>query len=456
MRHDGQLIVIYLKSALLNSFILQLLLRNTKGDSGVIFSIFTTTLMGGLAGYSYLKKSGISNDADKIQRIFNNSGMTIREDGKVKTIRLQRKRKIEGGIEYIYQLPLGMSSKDVSDKQHVLEDGLNIKNKSVQWEISDFLSLKFDRTIVKQLKEIGEKPARERKQIEIDFDGMLRIRVYNHGLLEKYPWDESYVKSDSWSVPIGHTRNKVIRHDFDKHKHLIIAGATGYGKSAILKLIITSLVLQQPKNTNLHLIDLKGGSAFQRFKELEQTKSFTREPKEAKDILKTIQEQMKNTYSEIVEEGYEDIKESGRKERHFIIIDEAADIADDAAAMEVITDLARRGRGAGYYIIYATQYPSSQSIPQQTKRNIPARLCFVLDDATASNTALGQTGAESLPMIPGRGIYKNVKTQVVQTPFITNEEIRKQIAPFIQQNKEVKSIEKPKENRSNSFELEEV
>ncbi|WP_433957013.1 hypothetical protein [Cytobacillus horneckiae] len=44
----------------------------------MIFSILTTTLMGGLAGYSYLKKSGISNDADKIQRIFNNAGMTIR------------------------------------------------------------------------------------------------------------------------------------------------------------------------------------------------------------------------------------------------------------------------------------------------------------------------------------------------------------------------------------------
>jgi hypothetical protein len=395
----------------------------------MFFEIGSIIVMGGLAGYASLKTGGTpSNDADKIQKIFANSGWNGRNG---ETIRLQRKAKFKGGVEYVYQVPLGFDRKKVESEKYILEDGLNIRHKYFEFEPSELLKIKLDKTVIKQIKKILTNKKVKKKEIGFEFDGMLRIKVYNERIKDQYNWDESYLKPDTWSIPIGQTRQGVVRHDFDEHKHLVIAGATGYGKSAILKLIVTSLVLQQTEDVNLHLIDLKGGSAFQRFKNLKQTKSFTRDPKEAKELLQSIQTEMNKAYTEIVDQGYEDIKESGRKERHFIVIDEAADIADDSACMEVVTDIARRGRGAGYYLIYATQYPSSQSIPQQTKRNIPSRLCFVLDDATASNTALGQTGAEELPLIPGRGIYKNVKSQVVQTPYITNKEIKKQITPHI-------------------------
>ncbi|MBO1515507.1 FtsK/SpoIIIE domain-containing protein [Metabacillus bambusae] len=395
----------------------------------MLFEIGSIIVMGGLAGYASLKQSGsTSNDADKIQKIFANSGWNGRNG---ETIRLQRKAKFKGGVEYVYQIPLGFDRKKIEADKHILEDGLNIRHKHFEFDPSDLLKIRFDKTVLKQIKKILTNKKIKRKEIELNFDGMLKVKVYNERMQDQYEWDESYLKPGTWSVSIGNTRQGVVRHDFDEHKHLIIAGATGYGKSAILKLIVTSLVLQQPNNTNLHLIDLKGGSAFKRFEDLKQTKDFTRDPKEAKDILEDIQMKMNEAYTDIVDKGFEDIKESGRKERHFIIIDEAADIADDSACMDVVTDIARRGRGAGYYLIYATQYPSSQSIPQQTKRNIPSRLCFVLDDAVASNTALGQTGAEELPLIPGRGIYKNVKSQVVQTPFINNKEIQKRITPHI-------------------------
>lgn len=426
----------------------------------MLFEIGSTIIMGGVAGYAYFKTSGSpSNDADKIQRIFANSGWNGRNG---ETIRLQRKRKFKGGVEYVYQYPLGFDRKKVESEKHILEDGLNIRHKHLEFNPSDLLKIKFDKTILQQLERIFTDKKIKRKEVELSIDGMLKIKVYNDKMQDQYSWDESYLKPGTWSVSIGQTRQGVVRHDFDEHKHLIIAGATGYGKSAILKLIVTSLVLQQSEHVNLHLIDLKGGSAFQRFKDLKQTKNFTRDPSQAKEILEEIQVKMNEAYTDIVDQGYEDVKESGRKERHFIIIDEAADIADDSACMDVVTDIARKGRGAGYYLIYATQYPSSKSIPQQTKRNIPSRLCFVLDDATASNTALGQTGAEELPLIPGRGIYKNVKSQVVQTPYISNKEIQKQITPHIvikpRKDKESDNVEprKGEETRSNTFEFEEV
>ncbi|MFT4415337.1 FtsK/SpoIIIE domain-containing protein [Fredinandcohnia humi] len=424
----------------------------------MIIEIGSIIIMGSLAGYASLKKGGTtSNDADKIQKIFANAGWNGKNG---ETIRLHRKSNFSGGIEYVYQVPLGFDRKRIEAEQHILEDGLNIRHRLFEFNPTDLFKVKINSSMFKQIKMIFTKKKIDRKEIELGFDGMLRIKVYKESMKEQYEWDEGYLMNGTWSVSIGNTRQGVVRHDFDEHKHLIIAGATGYGKSAILKLIVTSLVLQQPENVKLHLIDLKGGSAFQRFKDLKQTKNYTREPKEVKEILQNIQIEMNKTYTDIVDSGFEDIKESGRKERHFIIIDEAADIADDSECMEVVTDIARRGRGAGYYLIYATQYPSSQSIPQQTKRNIPSRLCFVLDDAIASNTALGQTGAEELPLIPGRGIYKNVKSQVVQTPYISNRQIEKCIKPHvvIKPRKEESSIEyrEGKKTGSNSFILEET
>jgi S-DNA-T family DNA segregation ATPase FtsK/SpoIIIE len=99
--------------------------------------------------------------------------------------------------------------------------------------------------------------------------------------------------------------------------------------------------------------------------------------------------------------------------------------------MDILTDIVRKGRGAGYYLIYATQYPSAQAIPMQIKRNIPARLCFVLDSQSASMTVLDAPGAEDLPEMPGRGIYKDTKQTIIQAPYMSNEQIKKRIAPHI-------------------------
>ncbi|MGG1691829.1 FtsK/SpoIIIE domain-containing protein [Heyndrickxia ginsengihumi] len=374
----------------------------------MIFEVVTSIAVAGLAGYSFLKTKGTgTSDADKIQTIFTNADLSIRKGGKTETIRLQRKRKFEGGTEYIYQLPLGLSSKEVIEKKHVLEDGLNVRSNVFEFRFSDLKSLKFDKSIVRQIRGLL-KSKRKKKEIDIEFDGMLRIKIYNESMPNLVEWNESLLKPGTWSIPIGYTRNgEIINHDFDKSKHLIVAGATGYGKSVILKLIVTSLICQQPENVELSLIDLKGGSAFHRFKDCMQTKYYSRDPKTAEKVLIEIQKDMNNSFLGVVDNGFEDVKEAGIKKRHFIIIDESADLSDYKNAMDIVTDIARRGRSAGYYLIFCTQYPTAEVIPSQTKRNVIARLCYVVDTDTASRVVLDEGGAEQLPDIPGRGIYKN-------------------------------------------------
>lgn len=401
----------------------------------MIVEIASTLAFGGLAGYSYVKSNGnkpVKSDSDKILKIFNNAGLN--KGGE--TIRIIRKEEIDNGMMYVFQLPLGLGSEDIFRKKSVIEDGLNTRSRESEIHFKDIKKLKdlkWDTTIFKQLKKIFTKTKMLNKEVEIEYDGMLKVKVFEGPMDEKIPWNKEMLEPGTWKVLIGKKRTELIYHDFDKTKHLIIAGVPGSGKSVVMKLIITSLILSQPNNVTFSLIDLKGGPAFSRFKNCKQVKNFAVNNSEALDVLKKVEEDMERVYQDVlVSKGFEDITEAGIKERHFLVIDEAADLAGDDKAVKILTNIVRKGRGAGHYVIYATQYPTVQTVASQIKRNIPARLSYVLDSAIASNAVLDTNGAEDLPDdIPGRGIYKIAKINHFQTILITNPEIDKQIMPYI-------------------------
>lgn len=399
----------------------------------MFFEIGSTIVMAGVAGWAYLKQNGpATNDAEKIQRIFANSGMTIKEKGKMKTIRLHRKRSFKNGTEYVYQLPLGMSSKQIIDSKHVLEDGLNVRHEYLEFNAAELKNIQWNENVFPQIKKVFE-PKRGQKEIDIDYDGMLKIRVYHEPLTDYLPWNDAYF-SRGWRVPVGETRKGLIYHDFEKTPHIIVAGTTGFGKSQYLKMLVTTLIQQQPENVRLNLIDLKGGTAFQRFANLTQIENYGRNPEEAREILLSVQENMNEMLNRVVEGGFEDVQEAGIKERHYVIVDEAADIAGDPVSMEIVSDIARRGRGAGYRLVYCTQYPTNQTIPSQVRPNIGARVCFLLKTNIQSRAVLDEGGAEDLPEIRGRAIYQLNKNIIVQTPYITNDEINDRIQSHIRKD----------------------
>lgn len=407
---------------------------NNKDGDEMIVEIASTLAFGGLAGYSYVKSNGnkpVKSDSDKILKIFNNAGLN--KGGE--TIRILRKEEIDNGMMYVFQLPLGLGSDEITSKKKVLEDGLNTRSRLTEIHFRDIKNikhLKWDKTILKQLKKIFTKTQMINKEVEIEFDGTLRLKVYDSPQDEKIPWEETMLQPGTWKVLIGKKRAELIYHDFDKTKHLIIAGVPGSGKSVVMKLIITSLILSQPDNVSFSLIDLKGGPAFARFKDCKQVENFAVNNKEALDVLKKVEADMERVYRDVlVAKGFEDITEAGIKERHFLVIDEAADLAGDKEAVEILTNIVRKGRGSGHYVVYATQYPTVQTVASQIKRNIKARLTYVLDSAIASNAVLDTNGAEDLPETPGRGIYKVAKMKHFQTVLIENSEIEKQIKPYI-------------------------
>jgi DNA segregation ATPase FtsK/SpoIIIE, S-DNA-T family len=413
----------------------------------VLLEIFSSVVMGGvLASTYYYQHGGGGNDATKIERIAENAGL-VAKDGK--KIRIHRRTRHKGYTEYVFQMPHGMAAKQFTEKLDRFQDGINIKRTVLDLEIADFKRIDWKGDVLNQIKAILQKKRKIRKEVEIEFDGMLIFRVYNEPLTEFLPFDESMLKRlRGWQVPVGMSRREFITHDFDKIAHLIIAGATDFGKSNWLKLLITTLIHRCPNDVKFSLIDLKGGLSFARFRDLNQVETVAKSPAEALEALTAVQSRMNSVIDYLEVNGFEDVKEAGMKDRHFVIIDEAADIAEDKECQAIIKDIARRGRAAGFRLVYATQYPTSETVQPQVKRNCMGRLCFVLDSAIASRVVLDEEGAEKLPLIQGRAIYKTVKCSVVQTPYIKNSFIEETIRPHINiRSQRERGMENAKGNR---------
>lgn len=396
----------------------------------MIFELTTSILAGGLAGFSYLQQQGWGgNDHQKIVNIAKNCGLVNKEG---KEIRIHRRTKLKNGMEYVYQLPQGLSEKQFQEKKHNFEDGLNIKKTLIEFDWRDLKQIDWKGGIKKQFKELISKK-RIKKALDISFDGMLKFKVYDHDLPEEFFFSEELLKKISgWNVLIGTIRDQLIKHDFDEIYNMVIAGSPGYGKTVLLKNIITTLILKQPDNVTFTLVDLKGGLAFNRFSKLKQTEVLATNPEEALEALESVNERMERTIEYLRQKDFEDVKEAGIKDRHFVIIDEAADLSEEKDALEYIKKICAKGRGAGYRVLYCTQYPINESIPTTVRQNCDARISFKLQTAIASNAALDEPGAEDLPFIRGRAIYKSPHGKtIVQTPLIKNSFIKEAIQPHI-------------------------
>ncbi|WP_306821281.1 FtsK/SpoIIIE domain-containing protein [Peribacillus asahii] len=343
-------------------------------------------------------------------------------------MQLLRKSKREWGVEYAYRIPLGLSFNDYEKRLDALQDGLNGKR---YVDVKTFLQ--GIRTLnMRDLKALLTQKKAVKKEVELAYDGVLIVKVYEQSMPDYFEYDNAIVERlKGWEIPVGVTRTELIKHDFDRNAHLIVAGTSGGGKSVFLKNVITTLVARKTKDTNLFLIDLKGGLALNRFRNLEQVKGFAKNPAEALTILTEAQAKMNERIEYLLDHGYEDVIEAGFPERFFVVIDEAADISDSKECQAIIKDIARRGRGAGFQLIYCTQYATNETISPQVRQNCSAQVCFRLKTAIASRAVLDEDGAESLPLIKGRAIYRTDVKTIVQTPLIENKFIDETIKPNI-------------------------
>lgn len=229
--------------------------------------------------------------------------------------------------------------------------------------------------------------------------------------------------------------------------HLLIAGATGSGKSVCLNAIITSLLYKaKPNELKFLLIDPKVVelNVFNGLPHL--LCPVVTDPRMAAQGLKNIVKEMEQRYQVFAAQGARDILrynemavQNGERPLPYIIviIDELADLMMTSAAEveDTICRIAQKSRAAGIHLIVATQRPSVDVLTGVIKANITTRIAFAVSSQADSRTILDMGGAEKLL---GRGdmLYLPVgaaKPVRLQSAYISEEEVEKVVAHVLGQ-----------------------
>lgn len=237
--------------------------------------------------------------------------------------------------------------------------------------------------------------------------------------------------------------------DIGKMPHLLIAGATGSGKSVCINTLITSILYKaDPKEVKLLLVDPKVVelSVYNGIPHL--LIPVVTDPKKAAGALNWAVREMLGRYQSFAEHNVRDIKgynqmkedkgETDVMPQIVIVIDELADLmmAAPGEVEDSICRLAQMARAAGMHLIIATQRPSVDVITGVIKANIPSRLAFAVSSGIDSRTILDGVGAEKLlgkgdMLFYPVGMSKPVR---IQGAFVTDKEVEN-IVDFVKQGK---------------------
>ncbi|MDD4370624.1 MAG: DNA translocase FtsK 4TM domain-containing protein [Anaerostipes sp.] len=251
---------------------------------------------------------------------------------------------------------------------------------------------------------------------------------------------------------------RVIVSDIAKMPHLLIAGATGSGKSVCINTLIMSILYKaHPDDVKLIMIDPKVVelSAYQGIPHL--LIPVVTDPKQASSALNWAVMEMGDRYKKFAEvnvrnlEGYnqkvEEMKKQGLEGEDFtklpqlvIIIDELADLMMVAPSEveDAIVRLSQLARAAGIHLIIATQRPSVNVITGLIKANVPSRIAFSVSSGVDSRTIIDMNGAEKLlgkgdMLFYPAGYQKPVR---IQGAFVSDEEVAKVVEFLKSQNLE--------------------
>ena len=255
---------------------------------------------------------------------------------------------------------------------------------------------------------------------------------------------------------------KVTVADIAKMPHLLIAGATGSGKSVCINTIIMSILYKaNPKEVKLIMIDPKVVelSVYNGIPHL--MIPVVTDPKKAAGALHWAVDEMTDRYQKFANASVRDLKGYNAKIESLpkklpqivIIVDELADLmmVSPGEVEESICRLAQLARACGIHLIIATQRPSVNVITGLIKANMPSRIAFAVTSGVDSRTILDMNGAEKLlgkgdMLFSPQGIPKPVR---VQGAFVSDEEVSAVVGFIKEQNGQVTYSAEMEEKLSN-------
>ena len=293
-----------------------------------------------------------------------------------------------------------------------------------------------------------EAPIPGKSAIGIEVPNKKQTPVFLREVLDSKEFQES-TKKISFALGKDITGTCIVG-DLSEMPHMLIAGATGSGKSVCINSLIVSLLYKySPDEIKLLMIDPKVVelSVYNGIPHL--LIPVVTEPKKAAGALNWAVNEMDKRYELFTKYKVKNIKSYNQQvEKGFIseklpyivlIVDELADLMMTCPndVEDYICRLAQKARAAGIHLIIATQRPSVDVITGVIKANIPSRISFAVSSGIDSRTILDQTGAEKLL---GRGdmLYSPMganKPLRIQGAFISEEEVEN-VVEFIKSSED--------------------
>ena len=295
-------------------------------------------------------------------------------------------------------------------------------------------------------------PGKSLVGIEVPNKSAALVRL---GSLLAYP---EFQKSSPLSFVLGrNVSGEPVFADIAKMPHLLIAGATGSGKSIMIHSLITALLFKNsPEMLRLILIDPKRVE-LTIYEDLPHLMSpVITENKKAMGVLRWAINEMERRYELLLQAGARDIKGYNQKTEKLpyllIVIDELADLmASYGREVEgSIIRLAQMSRATGIHLAVSTQRPSVEVITGLIKANITSRIALQVASQVDSRTILDMAGAEKL-LGSGDLLFvssEHSKPRRIQGAYVTEDEVKK-VTAFIKENN------KPEENGEDAINIEE-
>ncbi|EAD5710804.1 TPA: DNA translocase FtsK [Listeria innocua] len=325
---------------------------------------------------------------------------------------------------------------------------------SVGVKVSKIVSLSDDIALALAAKDIRiEAPIPGKSAIGIEVANQNVAMVSLREVLENNPKNNP---DEKLQIALGRDiSGEAMMASLDKMPHLLVAGATGSGKSVCINGIITSILLRaKPHEVKMMMIDPKMVelNVYNGIPHL--LAPVVTNPKKAAQALQKVVAEMERRYDLFSHtgtrnmQGYNDyvkkhneLNEEKQPELPFIvvIVDELADLMMVASndVEDAITRLAQMARAAGIHLIIATQRPSVDVITGVIKANIPSRIAFAVSSSIDSRTILDMGGAEKLL---GRGDMLllpvgSSKPTRIQGAFLSDKEVEDVVNYVISQQK---------------------
>lgn len=268
--------------------------------------------------------------------------------------------------------------------------------------------------------------------------------------------ERGYNEDKLLEVPLGRDISGSVQYaDLTKMPHLLIAGATGSGKSVSINGIITSILMKaKPNEVKMMMIDpkkveLNGYNGIPHL-----LTPVVTNPRKAAQALHKVVTEMERRYELFAGtgvrniDGYNDLIREYNAEKGensptlpyiVVIVDELADLMMVASneVEDAITRLAQMARAAGIHMILATQRPSVDVITGIIKANVPSRIAFAVSSSIDSRTIIDGSGAEKLL---GRGdmLFRPMgesKPMRVQGAYLSDSEVERIVA-FVKDQQE--------------------